>query len=80
MAGRADLEIRDATAADAAAVAAIYDIRAGTAVTFEEAAVPVVAREASAKGQSWVAGRRRVVSVSVPSPRRPGSMPAGRAG
>ena len=41
MAGRTDLEIRDATAADAAAVAAIYDHYAlGTVVTFEEAAVP----------------------------------------
>jgi phosphinothricin acetyltransferase len=39
--GHADLEIRDATAADAAAVAAIYDHYVlGTAVTFEEAAVP----------------------------------------
>jgi L-amino acid N-acyltransferase YncA len=41
VAGRADLEIRDATAADAAAVAAIYDHYVlGTAVTFEETAVP----------------------------------------
>ncbi len=41
MAARLDLEIRDATAADAAAVAAIYDHYVlGTAATFEEAAVP----------------------------------------
>jgi phosphinothricin acetyltransferase len=41
MAGRPDLEIRDVTAADAAAVAAIYDHYVlETVVTFEESAVP----------------------------------------
>jgi phosphinothricin acetyltransferase len=39
--GRADLQIRDATAADAAAVAAVYNHYVlGTTVTFEETAVP----------------------------------------
>ena len=45
--------------------------------------------EVAAGGSAWVpaalprppsAGRRRSASVSVPSPRRPGSMPAGRGG